>query len=344
MERHPFFMKKAPEPGEEVHPMLEGLTQLKFDPEDNSPDELAEKYKEDGNYWLKHKKYRIAIMNYTEGIQQKPENRELFANLYNNRSAAQFFLKNYRSSTADARSALEYKKDYSKAKLRMLKCMIELKKYDDACNQVQEFLTDDPTSKDLIDFQKIAITKKTEKLRDERKVQMQEKKKRQDFQTLVQALVQRKVKFEEIYKGELSSDLTPEILKPKVDPLENHPVTLDKHGTVFYPVIFCYPEYQLTDLQQQLSEQLTIHECLEDMFAPTADDAPQKYPSPDGLNVYFENRLKGKIIKVNTQKTFKEIVSGSDFYIYHGYLTFYVIPADSQAEKEFLHHPRKPLL
>lgn len=336
-------MKKAPEPGEELHPMLEGLQQLKFDTEDNSPDELAEKYKEDGNYWLKHKKYRIAIMNYTEGIQQKPSNDELFANLYNNRSAAQFFLKNHRSSVADARSAIKIKPDYSKAKLRILKSLMELKKYDEACQEVQTFLADDPTSVELIEFQKNAITRKTAKLRDERKLQMAEKKKRQDFQTLVQALMQRKVKFEELRKGNLSSDLTPEILKPKVEPLEFHPVTMDKNGTVYYPIIFCYPEFQLTDLQQQLSEMITIHECLEDMFA-SEDNGTSKYPSTEGLNVYYENRLKAKLVKVDLNITVKDIVSQNDFWIYNGYLTFYVIPQDSIAEKEFLHHPRRPLI
>jgi tetratricopeptide (TPR) repeat protein len=321
-------MKRAPEPGEDIHPMLEGLQQLKFDPADNSPDELADKYKEDGNYWLKHKKYRIAVMNYTEGLQQKPTGQELVANLYNNRSAAQFFLQNYRSSIADAKSAIEHKRDYTKAKIRILKCLLELKKFDEACKEVQEYLSEDPTNKELIDFQKVAIGKKTEKLRDERKLQMVEKKKRQDFQTLVQALIQRKVKFEEVRKGDLSSDLTPEILKPKVEPLEYHPVTLD-NGTVYYPAIFCYPEFQLTDLQQQLSEMLTIHECLEDMFQPSEEGTP-KYFSPAGLNVYFENRLKGKIFKVDPQKSIKDIVSGSEFWIYNGYLTFYVIPSDGQ--------------
>lgn len=344
MERHPFFMKKAPEPGEDVHPMLEGLQQLKFDPEDNSPDELAEKYKEDGTYWMKHKKYRMAIMNYTEGIRQKPENRELLANLCNNRSAAQFFLQNFRSAIADARLALEHKQDYAKAKLRILKSLIELKKFEEACVEVQQFLADDPTSMELIDFQKLAITKKTEKLRDERKLMMSEKKKRQDFQTLVQALVQRKVKFEEIRKGDLSSDLTPEILKPKVDPLEFHPVSLDKNGTVYFPAIFCYPEYQLTDLQQQLSESLTLHECLDDMFAPSDDSAPQKYASPDAVNVYFENRLKGKIFPVAPDKTIKEIVGDVNFWIHSGYLTFYVVPKGSAAEKDFLNQPRKALM
>ena len=336
-------MKKSPEPGEDVHPMLEGLQQLKFDPEDNSPEELAEKYKEDGNYWLKHKKYRIAIMNYTEGLLQKLENEELIANLYNNRSAAHFFLQNYRSAISDAKLALQHKPDYTKAKLRILKCLIELKKYDEACKEVQEFLAADPTNKDLIDFQKVAIAKKTEKLRDERKIQMSEKKKRQDFQTLVQVLIQRKVKFEEIRNKDLSSHLTPEILKPKVDPLEYHPVSLDKHGTVYYPAIFCYPEFQLTDLQQQLCELTTIHDCLEEMFAPD-ENGTQKYSSPDNLNVYYENRLKGKVIKVDQKKTVKDIVSEADFWIHNGYLTFYVIPSGSQVELEFINQPRKPLV
>lgn len=36
MEKHPFFMKKPPEPGEELHPLLEGIQQLKYDPEENT--------------------------------------------------------------------------------------------------------------------------------------------------------------------------------------------------------------------------------------------------------------------------------------------------------------------
>lgn len=38
MEKHPFFMKKAPEPGDELHPLYEGLQQLKYDPNENTPE------------------------------------------------------------------------------------------------------------------------------------------------------------------------------------------------------------------------------------------------------------------------------------------------------------------
>lgn len=38
MEKHPFFMKKVPEAGEKLHPLMEGLQQLKYDPNENTPE------------------------------------------------------------------------------------------------------------------------------------------------------------------------------------------------------------------------------------------------------------------------------------------------------------------
>lgn len=96
MDKHPFFMKKPPEIGDDLHPMLEGLQQLKYDPMENTTEDLTETYKADGNFYVQHKKLRMAIYSYTEGIKLKCQNLELNAALYNNRSAAQFALKNYR--------------------------------------------------------------------------------------------------------------------------------------------------------------------------------------------------------------------------------------------------------
>lgn len=96
MNKHPFFMKEPPKPGDDLHPMLEGIQQLKYDPLENTLEDLATTYKKDGNYDLKNKKYRMAIYSYTEGLNQKCPNDELNATLHNNRSAAHFFLKNYR--------------------------------------------------------------------------------------------------------------------------------------------------------------------------------------------------------------------------------------------------------
>lgn len=38
MEKHPFFMKKPPESGEELSPLMEGLQQLKYDENENTPE------------------------------------------------------------------------------------------------------------------------------------------------------------------------------------------------------------------------------------------------------------------------------------------------------------------
>lgn len=58
--------------------------------------ELATAYKEDGNFNFKHKNYRLAVIAYTEGIKVKCGNKEIEATLFNNRSAANYHLKNYR--------------------------------------------------------------------------------------------------------------------------------------------------------------------------------------------------------------------------------------------------------
>lgn len=144
MEKHPFFMKKPPEPGDELSPLMEGLQQLKYGKDENTPEgtlfliiykllptlvfikylllliiihlnysskhamlvsdtkysfsytELANNYKEDGNFNYKYKKYRLAILSYTEGIRTKCKDNDLMAQLYNNRAAAHFMLQNYR--------------------------------------------------------------------------------------------------------------------------------------------------------------------------------------------------------------------------------------------------------
>lgn len=96
MDKHPFFMKKAPEPGDELHPLMEGIQKLKYDPEENTAEDLARHYKEDGNWYMKYKKYRMAIIGYSEGIKVKCDNANLNAVLHNNRSAAHYFLKNFR--------------------------------------------------------------------------------------------------------------------------------------------------------------------------------------------------------------------------------------------------------
>lgn len=58
-------MKKVPDISSgSLPPLIDGLAQLKFDPEHNEPADLALNYKEDGNFYYKHKNYRVAIIRF----------------------------------------------------------------------------------------------------------------------------------------------------------------------------------------------------------------------------------------------------------------------------------------
>lgn len=49
-------------------------------------------YKEEGILQFKYKKYRLAVANFSEGLKQMCPDRELNAQLLNNRAAAQWHL------------------------------------------------------------------------------------------------------------------------------------------------------------------------------------------------------------------------------------------------------------
>ena len=89
--------------GEDLPPLMQGLQDLKYSPDENTPEELAKNYKEDGNFNFKCKKYRFATASYTEGLKVKCGVPELETALLTNRAAAQFHVGNYRSSLLDCR-------------------------------------------------------------------------------------------------------------------------------------------------------------------------------------------------------------------------------------------------
>merc|ERR1719481_1963574 len=93
MQQHPFFSQEWKE-GAELSPLMQGLQDLKYSTEENTPAELAANYKEDGNFNFECKKYRFAIASYTEGLKAKCSDDLLNCQLLTNRAAAQFHINN----------------------------------------------------------------------------------------------------------------------------------------------------------------------------------------------------------------------------------------------------------
>jgi hypothetical protein len=50
---------------------MQGIRDLKFNPDENTYEDVAKSYKDEGNFHFKAKKYRLAVANYTEGLRLK---------------------------------------------------------------------------------------------------------------------------------------------------------------------------------------------------------------------------------------------------------------------------------
>ncbi|XP_017010044.2 DNA polymerase interacting tetratricopeptide repeat-containing, protein of 47 kDa [Drosophila takahashii] len=344
MDKHPFFMKRAPQPGDDVHPMFEGLQKLKYDPEENTRDELALNYKEDGNFYMKHKKFRMAIYSFTEGIKSKSENPDTLAVLYNNRSAAHYFIKNYRSSLSDAQRALFHKPDYTKARWRSAQCAYELDRFDVCTQMCEELLEVDVDHKEANALLHKNKMKKLEIERNQRKEAAEAKRRLTRFHRLRDAIEQRAIKFDDQRLGKKAT-LSEELLRPKFLPLEDHPVHLDEDGsTLIWPAAFSYPEFLFSDFQQQLPETATMGDCLATLFKePLPCDKTQSYRQGN-VNVYYENRKVGCVHKVAEEKPLAEIIAEKGFFVSGGALLFYIVPKDSRVEQEFIHEQRRPMV
>ncbi|XP_063979880.1 DNA polymerase interacting tetratricopeptide repeat-containing, protein of 47 kDa [Diachasmimorpha longicaudata] len=333
MEKHPFFMKKAPEPGDEVSPLIEGLQQLKYSEDENTPEELAANYKEDGNFNYKHRNYRLAILSYTEGIKTKCEDDSLRAQLYNNRAASHFMLKNYRSCLNDCKMALRYQPNYPKALSRAALCCYRTKKFDDCIDLCNIYITEHESNSEISKMLNNANLEKKKQQREIRLREMKEKKEEKEEDRLIAAIELRNINIE-LSNGNKSYELKD--LEPQIPQLAQHRVRLDKEERLIWPVMILYPEYMQTDFIQSFHEDTPFMDHLEDLFEVSPPwDSTERYIVPN-LSVYFEGINKASVHKVDISQTLGTIIQQKQFILRGGTPSFIVLIAASDAEKRFL--------
>lgn len=338
-EKHPFFMKKSPEPGDELSPLMEGLQQLKYDENENTPEELAANYKEDGNFNFKCKKYRLAILSYTEGIRTNCNDKNLLAQLYNNRSACHFMIKNYLSCLNDCMSALKYQSDYPKAMSRAALCCFNMKKYKkciDLCNQY--IFRYGNNNEEINKLLANSIIENKRKERNERMKDAQLKKLSLEEDKLLDAIIKRNINID-IPIGKTTIELNDFI--PQIPQLSQSRVKFyNKSDRLMWPVMIIYPETMQTDFIQNFHEDSPFLYQFEDLFIePPEWDTEQRYVI-DNLNVYFEGKDKKSIHKVDISRTLSSIISRKEFSLRCGTPSFFILIAESEAEKKFLENYR----
>lgn len=333
MEKHPFFMKKPPEPGDELSPLMEGLQQLKYGKDENTPEELANNYKEDGNFNYKYKKYRLAILSYTEGIRTKCKDNDLMAQLYNNRAAAHFMLQNYRSSLNDCKLALKFKSQYSKALNRAAICNFHIKDYDQCIDLCDQFLDQNPTDKTILKLKSDAIIARERLQRDKRKQVKLEKKLDKEDERLLEIISRKGINLE-LTNDKQKLDLRD--LEPQVPQIAQSRVHFDEKDKLVWPVMILYPETQQTDFIQNFHEDTLLIEQLIELFEePPEWDVEHRY-TINNINVYFEGKNKCSVHKVDIQLTLDQILRDKRFIVRGGTPAFLIFIKSSEAEKCFL--------
>jgi len=311
MVEHPFFVEKSPlEEGKELSPLIEAMSQLKYDEEINSKQDLALNYKEDGNQNFKLKKYRWAIDAYTHGINQQCEDNLLNSILYNNRASAHYNLQNYRSALRDALTALKFNRDNDKAKLRVAQCYFKLLRFEDCIKFCKSLDSKCDKIKELEDESQKEIEKKR---RDERKLKAKEKKEEEERARIVKAVQSRRIKF----RGSLFDSFHPAS--------KSYHVYLNQFNQLVWPVLFIYPEYGQTDFIEEFLEDDRFIDHIRVMFG-----SKDNRPHWDVENKYLPNNVRlayksgDELKSIDTKSTLRDVLTRVDYEIMSSLPTFIV--------------------
>lgn len=374
MESHPFFANQSSFDGtNELSPLMKGIQDLKYSPDENTPAELATNYKEDGNFNFKCKKYRLAVLAYTEGLrnanlamstaelseQEKNAIITIKAQLITNRAAAQYRLGNYRSSLLDCRMALKELPGHLKAVERAVESCIKLKRYkecmewcDTGLRIVNSMNNVDAEKKKKYQNSRAQAEKSyREAERNKRKEEAAIRKAKQAEQHLIATIQSRGI---DIRKTDSSvHEKGKDILRMSdIEPC--HPAALQKTvhliqsddgiNVLVWPVLFLYPEHGESDFIEEFTESDSIADHLNIMFDQSESppwDVEGKYRSSKDINVYFEDArcaARPKLVTVDTCLSLLEVLSRNNNHpgVIAGTPSFILLAKNSAFEKEFL--------
>ncbi|CAF0878459.1 unnamed protein product [Adineta ricciae] len=318
LEGHPFFMKEMPADGAELHPAAAALQALKWDDDDDTPLDKAIKFKDEGNKYYELKKYRNAILAYTEGIKQRCSDPTTNAVLFCNRATANFYLGNHRSALRDCVLSRKCKPNHLKAYIKAAESCMKLSKYQEAqtCNEK------------LIEMRDRAARLQKEKERDERKQQGLERKQRNKQQKVLNVVKKQNIRIQE--------DPSIDIFDISSNPAGSCIQLNEQDQTLTFPVVFLYPEYGQTDYIKEFHQDTKLIDQLTEMFQSRAPwDEEGKY-TLDQMSIYYEDRDKHELKIVPLDKTLLQTLQLPGFVVQLGMPSLIVMIPNSAFAKHYL--------
>ncbi|ELU03614.1 hypothetical protein CAPTEDRAFT_91257, partial [Capitella teleta] len=178
---------------------------------------------------------------------------------------------NYRSGLHDCVFARKFKPNHAKAIIRGMHCLMGMRRYADAILWCDSALLLDPESVEVLEIRKKAETKQDRGIRLDNKLELDE-------------------------DDDDDVEILPEMEK----------VQVDDGGTMFWPVMFLYPEHAQSDHIEAFSENSTFNDHINVMFDPINEVIPWDLHGTykkGNLKVYFEDRDKEVLYEIPLNKT-----------------------------------------
>lgn len=135
----------------------------------------------------------------------------------------------------------------------MAQCSFHLKKYEECIDLCNKYIDKYGQNDKCLDLRKKARDTHLQELRDERKKQNEQRRKGETLKRTIETLKSRGIQFEE----QLESSSYEDLIKPSYIPLEDYPIQITDAGFLQWPAIFCYPEFEICDFQQQIYDNNT---------------------------------------------------------------------------------------
>lgn len=332
IEKYPIFMKDVPNDGQDLPPLLQGLQQIKYDSDENTPNELAQTYRIEGNFNFKNKLYQKALINYKEGLKQNCSD-ELKATLYNNCAAVNFELQNFRSALEESRKALSINPSYSKAIVRIPHCLLGLRRYDDCIQECEKLLLQNYDFKKIAEIRTLALIRKEDYELARRKELLTRHLNGKIEKELMKAVRDRHINIGP--SGELKSMSQ---LKFPSGGEAIEMVSVDENGFLSWPVRFFYPECGVMETVKQFIEIESFFHHLSYMFSERPRWDVQGMYTVNSICLYYTNKYK-QAVKISVDDTLLETIRRPDYMVYNGCPLFYGFIIDSEAEVAFVQNP-----
>lgn len=224
---------------------------------------------------------------------------------------------------------MTFNPNHTKARVRAAKAALEVTKYDTCIEHCEKLLEGEKKDKEIIDLLNTAKKKKLQQERDQRKKERKNAKEGEQKELVIKAIIERGIK---ISKCDDEDDIDLSKLEPSLPGSQDAIVRIED-GILRWPILFLYPEYQMTDFIRDCPENVPLLSQLEQLF-PAPWDQDNNY-SCSKINVYFEGYDKMPHV-INTSKNLGDLLVTKYFELKAGTPAFFVLPRGSAVERRFL--------